>query len=109
MAFGETYPRRLVMLSSQQSNLPLMSPGITRFLSLHSVLMSLLDCNSEQEYLELIDCLQGRPISVDRRLYTNKYYIGHDDETIRNWATQKPPSYSCRIEQILLIDTNGVL
>lgn len=65
------------------------SPGISRFLSLHSVLMGLLDCNSEQEYFELIDCLQGRSISVARRLYTNKYYIGHDDETIRNWATHK--------------------
>ncbi|OXV07247.1 hypothetical protein Egran_04985 [Elaphomyces granulatus] len=34
--------------------------------------MSLLDCDSERAYIELIDCLQG-----------------HDDETVRNWAQHR--------------------
>jgi hypothetical protein len=118
------------------------SPGISRFYSLHSVLMSLLDCDSghdggvslcntcghdlelngrmsvpkfsganwvnkslcqhqpsaERAYIELIDCLQGTVVtlnrfSVARRLDTNKYYIiiyiGHNDETVRNWAQHR--------------------
>ena len=56
--------------------------------------MSLLDCDSERAYIELIDCLQGTVVTLNRfpvarRLYTNKYYIGHDDETVRNWAQHR--------------------